>query len=176
LHDQIDFAHDRLVSEQSAESALTRLPVLYASIRMFQSKPLFGWGYEQFDRFDRAFQGRVGNLISPEKDFGSHNLYLTILAEQGVVGLILFLGPAVYWLLRSKAGSTNIPRTGFVDRKLLGTLWLVLASHFIANNFSRMLIPFGLGMWWVALGFIASMVHYYSPQSERVKRDVVVER
>ena len=105
----IDDARNRLESEESEESALSRLPVVYASLRMFVEEPSFGFGYENFDRFDREFQRPVGNLVAPEKDHASHNLYLTIFVEQGVVGFALFCGPAVWWLVRTRSRWRYLP-------------------------------------------------------------------
>jgi len=98
LADQIQWAQDRFRSSESERSALSRLPVYYASFRMFQAKPMLGWGYANFDQFDRRFQGRVADLPNDNKDHASHNLYLTTAAEQGLLGLGLFLGP-MFWLL-----------------------------------------------------------------------------
>jgi O-antigen ligase len=157
LASQIDFASERLRSERATESALSRLPVTYASLRMFHQKPLAGWGYENFDRFDRQFQSRVGNLVSPDKDHGSHNLYLTILAEQGIIGLTLFLGPTIYWFIRTWSSRRRMPASGFLSRKLVGVLWLIIASYIVVNSFSRMIVVFGLGLWWLTLGLAASL-------------------
>jgi len=162
LAGQTQFAQERFLSEQAEESALSRLPVVVAAFRMFEERPLVGWGYENFDRFDRQFQSQVGDLYSPVKDHASHNTYLTILAEQGIVGFLLFVGPIAYWLVRSMSRSLILPMSGFLDRRLLATLWFVLLAYVVVNNFSRMLVPFGLGMWWMTLGLIASIVHRYS--------------
>lgn len=164
LTQQLDFAQQRLDSEASEESALSRLPIVLASVRMFEAKPVTGWGYENFDRFDREFQGRVGDLVYAEKDHASHNLYLTLLAEQGLVGAILFLGPALVWLVRTVRYYRYLPRSGLVSRGFVVAMWLVLLAHFVSNNFSRMQVPFGLGMWWLTLGLIASVVARYSPK------------
>jgi O-antigen ligase len=165
LAGQMEFARERFLSAQSEESALSRLPVVLAAVRMFEAKPLLGWGYESFDRFDREFQRQVGELVYPEKDHASHNSYLTILAEQGLIGFLLFLGPAPYWLYRSISARARLPATGLVSRKLLWILWLVIVAHVVVNNFSRMQVPFGLGMFWLTLGLIASLV-------DRSSRDV----
>jgi len=162
LAEQVRYAQERFLSEQSEESALSRLPVVFAAVRMFEARPLLGWGYESFDRFDREFQRQVGDLIYPEKDHASHNLYLTTLAEQGIIGLFLFLGPVFYWLVRSASGRHRLPATGLISRKLLGILWMVILAHVVVNNFSRMQVPFGLGMFWLTLGLIASLVDQYS--------------
>ena len=60
-------AQDRLESASSEQSALSRLPVAVAAVRMFAERPLVGWGYESFDRFDRQFQTTVAGFY-PEKD------------------------------------------------------------------------------------------------------------
>ncbi len=151
---QMQFARDRLLAE---ESALSRLPVVYASVRMFGAKPLTGWGYGNFDKFDRSFQGQVGDIVFPEKDHASHNLYLTILAEQGLPGLVLFLGPAIWWFVRYRRGRANLESDGFANRKLLALLWLALVAHLVVNNFSNMRVEFGLGMWWLTLGLVGSL-------------------
>ena len=67
------FAQERLQSQQAQESALERLPVAVAAIRMFEERPLTGWGYGNFDLYSRDFQDRVGNLVSAEKEHASHN-------------------------------------------------------------------------------------------------------
>lgn len=165
--EQVELAGRRLQSEEAEESALSRLPVAYAAVRMFEVKPTVGWGYGNFDLFDREFQSRVGNLVSPDKDHASHNIYLTILAEQGLVGFVLFVGPTVYWLLRTRSTLAYVPAFGIVDRRLLWSLWLVLAGFLIVNNFSTMHVTFGLGLWSITLGLIGSIIYRYSSRSER---------
>ena len=157
LSSHADWARQRFYSDQSEEAALSRLPVYYASYRMFEAKPLFGWGYGNFDRFDRQFQARVGDLISPSKDHASHNLYLTIIAEQGVIGIFLYLAPMPWCLQLTLRALPKLPSEGFWSRKLLILFWLMLVFHIIVNNFSNMRVVFGLGLWWITLGFIAHM-------------------
>jgi O-antigen ligase len=166
LHSQVEFATTRVESEQSQESALSRLPVAYASLRMFEIKPVFGFGYENFNRFDYRYQRPVGNLVYPARDHSSHNLYLTLLAEQGLVGLVLYVGPAFWWLARTRARWRSLPRHGLLSRKLVGALWLAIAGHVIVNNFSRMQVPFGLGIYWLTLGLIAAVVSRDYPPLE----------
>jgi O-antigen ligase len=166
VNGQIEFAQSRLESEQSDESALSRLPVAYASVRMFEARPALGFGYENFNRFDYQYQRRVGNLVYPQKDHSSHNLYLTLLAEQGLVGFVLYLGPAFWWLGRTKSRWRSLPRSGLLSRKLVGALWLAVAGHVIVNNFSRMQVPFGLGIYWLCLGLIGAILSRDYPPPE----------
>jgi O-antigen ligase len=145
---------NRLYSATSEESALSRLPVVVASVRMLEAKPVTGWGYNRFDDLDQRFQESIPGLYVPTKNHASHNLYLTILAEQGFVGFALYLGPALVLVarsLRSRPYLRSRPR----DRLQLMTLWLVLAGHFTVTMFSNMRVSFGLGVWWICLGLIA---------------------
>ena len=151
---QIETIEQRFGSD---DTALERLPIALASLRMFEEKPLHGWGYGTFDEFDRQFQSAVGGFI-PEKDHASHNVYLTLLAEQGLIGVLLFLGPAIWLLARTIGTFSRLPRTGLASRKLIVLLWAVLLAHVAVNNFSNMRVVYGLGQWWLALGLIAALV------------------
>ncbi len=161
-------AQDRLESASSEQSALSRLPVAVAAVRMFAERPLVGWGYESFDRFDRQFQTTVAGFY-PEKDQTHHNLFLTLLAEQGLLGLALYLGPMVWWLALTPSALANMPRQGFLSRRLLIVLWLIAASFFVVNQFSNFRVTFGFGMWWVTLGLIGSLVDRYQPRRGQLR-------
>jgi O-antigen ligase/polysaccharide polymerase Wzy-like membrane protein len=170
LASQLTFADERLHSQQSQESALSRLPVVFAAFRMFEEKPALGWGYENFDRYDYQFQKTVGNLVAPEKDHASHNLFLTTLAEQGVVGLVLFVGPMCCWFLRTTARRRRLPRR-LLGRDLVVAMWLVVAAFVIVNNFERMQVPVGFGIWWLTLGLIATVVDRARPGVDAAAAD-----
>ena len=152
---EFDYASQRFLSSSSEESALSRLPVAVASARMFEERPMWGFGYGNFDLFDRQFQEAIPGLVVPEKDHASHNLYLNLLAEQGLIGFLAYVGAAVWWLLKARPAARRLPRDGVVSRQLLYVLWLGLLGHVIVNNFSNMRVTFGLGTWWLVLGFIA---------------------
>jgi O-antigen ligase len=161
LTDQTEWAKQRLYSKEAERSAYTRLAVNQAAFLMFQEKPLTGWGYGNFDVYDRRYQWRVEGFPANNKDLSSHNLYLTILAEQGITGLLLYLGPMLWLLLHSIKILPKLPDYGIWNKKLLITLWLVVISHMVVNNFSNMKVVFGLGMWWLTLGLIAHFIHNY---------------
>lgn len=165
IDEQVQLARNRFLSEQSEESALSRLPVMVASMYMFADRPVVGWGYGNFDRYDQQFQQPVGNLVVPAKDHASHNLYLTLLAEQGIPGFLCYVGPALWWLARTRTAWRMMPAGGLVSRNLLTCLWLALAAHVVVNNYSNMRVVFGLGLWWAVLGLVASLVTRYQPEA-----------
>jgi O-antigen ligase len=158
LADQTDWAKERLYSERSEESALVRLPVYQASLRMLAAKPAFGWGYENFNRYDWQFYSPVEGVAAPIRDISSHNFYLQMLAEQGLVGTLFFLFPLFWWLMRSIKTLPRLPAEGFLSRKMLILFWLFFLAYMTINMFHNMRIPFGLGLWWGALALIASVI------------------
>lgn len=160
LASQIAWAQERLHSAESEESALSRLPVYLASVRMLAARPVFGWGYENFNEYDWQFYGRVGDLTGVIKDRSSHNFYLTLLAEQGLVGFSLFMLPLVVMGIRSLKAWPKLPHNGFWSRKLIAILWLYLLGYFVINSFQSMKIVFILGLWWVSLAFLASIAEH----------------
>lgn len=166
LAGQVDWASERLYSDRSERSALVRLPVIQASIQMFLAKPFLGWGYENFNRYDWQFYQPVEGVTTPIKDISSHNSYLTLLAEQGIVGAFLFLFPFFWWLVRSIRKARSLPAEGFWSVRSLILSWLFIFAYITINMFHNMRVVFGLCLWWVGLALIANAVDRL-PEPER---------
>lgn len=151
---------DRFYSEESEASALSRLPVTFASLRMFSSKPVFGWGYANFDLFDRQFyDNTVGSFTADNKDHASHNFFLTILAEQGLVGFILYMTPFFLLLIQSVKNYSKFSDRGLLGKNYLIILWLIMLNYIVLNNFVNLTVVYGVGLWWITLGLIASELY-----------------
>jgi O-antigen ligase len=164
LQSQLAWAGQRLLSGDSERSAFSRVPVYAAAIRMFQAKPFFGWGYGNFDRYDRQFQPlTVGNVSGDNKDHASHNFFLSMIAEQGLIGVLLYLTPVFYWLGFTVKYYSKLPRDGFWGRKILIVFWMTILSHIVVYNFANMRVVFGLGAWWLTLGLIARFIDFHQP-------------
>lgn len=135
----------------------TRVEVSQALVRMFSLKPIFGWGYETEGVYSRQFIDDIS--LVDTIDLASHNTYLTIMAEMGIVGIGLYLFPFAYWFLRSLKLLPRMPKKGFYGRSLLVVLWLIILHHFVVANFMDMrFFPFGLTLWWLTLGLVANLV------------------
>ncbi len=74
------------------DTAEGRLITGAKSLGMIDRKPLFGWGYGRYDFFDENFRVQIGNIVN-ENDKTSHNTFLTVMAEQGIPALLLYLFP-----------------------------------------------------------------------------------
>lgn len=167
-----DRVSQRLYSENSAESALSRLPVIVASLRMIEAQPAIGWGYENFDRYDNTFVSSIEGLYVPDKDHASHNFFLTLGAESGLLGLLLYLGPLLWWLAKSPAGVRRLPTSGFRSRKLVGVLWLAMGAQIIVYNFSNNRVAFGLGVWWLTVGLLATVCDWRDQVADEAESDL----
>jgi O-antigen ligase len=102
---------------------------------------------------------RVGNVPAIYHGVPSHNTFLTIMAELGVIGLGLYLFPVIWWLFLSSKAGRRLPSHGFLSWRLLVLLWLLMLHMFIVNNSMDMqFFVFGTTVWWMALGLIANLV------------------
>jgi O-antigen ligase len=143
---------------------------------MIEQRPLFGWGYGNYDIYDDSF--RVVNTPSrnsmKESDHTSHNTYFTVMAEQGIPALVLYLLPTGWWLLMSVAVRRKLPQRGFWSVTLLAVLWLLILDHVTVSSFMDMIRfnLFGTTIYWMALALIATVVEshkYLNQESTETK-------
>lgn len=168
LTHEIDFAIQRLNDQSTVDS---RLLTGAKSLGMIEQKPVFGWGYGNYDRYDDAFRITTIDPSSiKESDHTSHNTYFTIMAEQGIPALALYLFPTLWWLVVSLATWRRLPRQGFWSVSLLTLLWLLILDHFIVSNFMDMIRFnwFGTTIYWMALALIATLVAPPTPATVKV--------
>ncbi|MFT4680364.1 MAG: putative inorganic carbon (HCO3(-)) transporter [Granulosicoccus sp.] len=80
---------------QTDNSNIERLNRWTCALRMFQERPLFGWGPGTYQYEYAQFQSR-GELTWISTFHGdkgnAHSEYLTYLSESGLIGLLIFLG------------------------------------------------------------------------------------
>ena len=67
------------------------------AVRMIGARPITGFGYGNFERFDEGYKQRVGDV--PLKTGGSaHNTYLNLAVELGIPAVVLYFSIPL-WLL-----------------------------------------------------------------------------
>lgn len=158
LTHEIDFAIQRL---NDAETVQSRLLTGAKSLGMIEQKPLFGWGFGNYDRYDDAFRITTINPASiKESDHTSHNTFFTVAAEQGIPAVVWYLFPTLWWFLTTLAVWKRLPASGFWSRTLLVLLWLLILDHLAVSSFMDMIRfnLFGTTIYWMALGLIANFV------------------
>lgn len=151
-----------------ANPVYDRLVVFDAMGQMFSEKPLLGWGYESLDQHIQPYYRRVGEATIATRMVTSHNTYMTVLTELGLVGFILYMFPVVWWFVLSLRVWGRLPKEGFWSRPLLGSLWLIMVFNFtVCNFFDMRWFGIGLVLWWMVLGLIANMVYPYLKGRQR---------
>jgi O-antigen ligase len=71
--------------------AALRLAENLAALQVFVDHPLLGVGPGHFSKYYSSDYANRSGLARQEKNYRSHNLYLEIMAELGIVGLVCFL-------------------------------------------------------------------------------------
>lgn len=157
LANEVSWARDRLNAEETAEG---RIILLNTGLRMVEARPLYGWGYGNYDLYDDQFKTAVGEIIV-RSDSTSHNTYLTVMSEMGIITFLFYIFPLVYWLIYTMNTWRQLPQRGFWNRRLLFIFWLVIVAHIIVSSFMDMIRfnEFGTTMFWLTLGLIAGMVY-----------------
>jgi len=153
LQEPFSSAQDRF---EDSDTVADRLVTNQAALLMIVQRPVVGFGYGNFERFDERYKARVGDI--PLKVGGSsHNTYLNFAAENGLLGFSLYFGVAVALLAMTVRTWKRLPRDGLFSRGLVLFLWLALIDQVIVSNFLEMIHgnTWGTLLWWFTLGLIA---------------------
>lgn len=118
-----------------------------AGLAMVRARPILGWGPGMFQKLKTGFNP-YGNLYS---DFGTFNAWLTILAENGTVGLLAALLPIL---------TPSVICLRKVGKKPGATYWLAFAYALSVLAFSIHLLFISLmySFFWVHVGLSLSAV------------------
>lgn len=140
----------RLTQKQNVEA---RLVLQEVSFKLIERKPVLGWGYDSFDRvkFDVNVPSSGALPLSQALQSTSHDTYLTILVEYGVVGFALFVLP---WFAIGLSGLARV-RAPAPDRwflvAMLGSIVLLAIN---AATLDYRFFSFVPMLAWLALGFL----------------------
>jgi putative inorganic carbon (hco3(-)) transporter len=127
---------------QFDSSAQTRLVLWQDAIALFKRNPITGTGFETYE-----FMGRVG----PYRD--THNYYIKVLAETGVVGMMLYL--ALLWRLVRAGGDlfygSEDPFWRAIGLGFLALVFSAIALNFFGDRWTYQQVD---GYLWVSLGCV----------------------
>jgi len=121
------------------EPILVRLGLAQITWNMFEVRPFLGVGFGHFRDHAPNF---AGDPSSPYYAFATtameHNNLLSILAETGLVGLVLYLLVLFLLVRMSFSLYRKLPRTapGFINRDLIVLFW-ILAIAYLVDGFFR---------------------------------------
>ena len=133
-----------------------RLVFYRDGLQIFLQRPLTGWGGGGWEALYLSFRS------FPYISKTTHNLYLQLLVEGGIIGLFLF-GSLLFFLFRELPGAFR-KSTGAQTGFLFGILFLSFLHGFVDFNFS-------LGAYQLAVWFFAGCASWSFQEKEnpRVK-------
>jgi O-antigen ligase len=136
---------DNFISAERAKGGLTdvepillRIGLAQMSWDILMQHPLFGVGFGHFRDFAPAF---AKDPSSPFYAFGTtaleHNNLLSIAAETGIVGVVLYLVMLYYLLRFSVRLYKKLPSRspGLISRDLLVLYWILTTAYLIDGTF-----------------------------------------
>lgn len=113
-----------LARMQPADGAFgIRLHLWQAALEMFRGSPLTGVGFGQYAWQHFLFADRLPAVASAGLTDNAHNLFLHLMAELGLIGLLIVVAGVFWWLRRQDW------RSPAHERWWLGTVLSVLAVH-----------------------------------------------
>lgn len=139
----------RLVGGEGSSGAATvtfRLQIAAEAWEMFLQAPLLGVGWGQFPWHDFHYRASQGLSITSWPFNHAHNIVLQLLAETGLVGVLLIGAAAVLWIRRLMAAKLDPPHWWLVA--LLG----VIAIHSLLEH--PLWFSYFLGIAAVAIGLV----------------------
>lgn len=104
-------------------------------IEMWKKSPLIGNGWDSFtEHVNQTARGmrsiRLGNSA-----LNAHNVYLQILAEQGIIGIVLFISSVVGFLRKSVHSLIAVSKSDFADAYAIKALRGLLAGSICIQVF-----------------------------------------
>jgi O-antigen ligase len=160
-----------IINIKTDASNLERLNRWNAAIRMFEERPIFGWGPGTYMFYYAPFQRSYQKTII-STNFGTggnaHSEYLGLLSESGlpaVVAYILLLIVVAYKGLKISRNPNLSEYKMLILAAVLGII--TYATHGVMNNFldtDKIAIPF-----WAFIGFIVAM-DVYAKEMKKVEK------
>jgi O-antigen ligase len=122
------------VYEQRAsnvETVLVRQQIQRVSVKLWKERPVLGWGFGSFDRVKNSTDfpyvpGVTGNIYTYARVNTSHDTYLTVLVELGLVGLLLLLTPFAVIVTRALARARLVVDGRWIVAASCGSLIVIL--------------------------------------------------
>jgi len=131
----------------AAENILSdRISLDRLGLEMFSENPVLGSGYGSF-----AMRGSVQRLTA--ESHVSHNSYVLVLAEQGLVGIGLLLA-LIYVALRTASSNIKAAQDQFIRQLQVGSLAAIVANLVFCTVYASLTYNVNL---WLVLGLTVAI-------------------
>jgi O-antigen ligase len=123
-----------------------------AALALIEKRPVLGWGYGRYDEVKNHLDLDTGAI--PEQSlyyYTSHNTFLTILVELGVVGLVLAFLPWLLVVSQTALRLTSMPYPLWFTSSLLGIIAVFVLTAFTTDMRFFSFVP---ALAWIAVGLL----------------------
>ena len=122
-----------------------------AALQLAAERPLLGWGYGQYNEVKNRRALYTGPMSAAVYGYTSHNTFLTILVELGIVGLVLAFLPwlIVVWSVIRRFSSMPYP-----SWYLLSLLAIVGVVVLTAQTTDMRFFSFVPALAWICIGLL----------------------
>jgi len=144
------------ISHASEDRGSGRQDLWTVALRVYDSHPILGVGINNFAVYAPQYTREPGTLtgvIHIETELGVHNAYLSLLAETGVLGIVLFLSAAGSAVIASVRGGRRFELDGDARAALLARAGAVALTGMLSAAFflsdaedKRIWVLMGLGL------------------------------
>lgn len=141
---------ESILDYTASESSRTRVGQQLVGWWMFRDHPITGVGPGHFEENVKRYADRVPDRWRVEV-IGAHNLYVEVLAELGVPGLVVWLFILVYaWRATGQLGRrAPTPSAALLDEALGTSLWVfAFSALFVHAQYQK--------EWWLLLAVITA--------------------
>jgi O-antigen ligase len=141
-----------------------RLNVWAAGLRMAAHRPLFGYGFGQFQSQVAKYQtslNSVPDIIFADEGTVAHNTFMEVLVEHGIIGLALYLAVVFNVVTRAKISS----QTGWPS---FGASWVIAFTlvYFVNAQFVAAFEPTNNLIYYGTMGLVAGLTRTDTAMSE----------
>ncbi len=142
---------DNMMSEDRSKGGLAtmttvhyRIELMYETAEMFMDHPFFGVGFMNFQEAALRYRKPRDVPVFGHIDVGaggqavSHNMLVTIVAEQGAMGLVPYLLVFVLVIIRSIRAYRTLPTEGLISKDYVVCVWCGIAAYATNSMFLEM--------------------------------------
>ncbi len=127
------FASKRATNENPVYD---RLNLYVASGNMFMHHPVFGVGFGRFSDHVAGYFRKIDGIPFSSVELSEHDTFAGILAEMGIIGILLIL--SVYLLILSKSIRLYKYLDSHADRVMIVVFWAFMSVYIINSMFIEM--------------------------------------
>lgn len=128
------------------QTLTTRTALQDASLKLIGQRPVFGWGYDTFDRIKQTVPTRHAEIVRTST---SHDAFFTILVELGPVGFTLLVAP---WLVIG-CRAISAARRGLAEPWIVaGSVGAIATYALSAGTYDTRFFSLVVALPWLALG------------------------